>query len=338
MAAILGPVGLSLACLLISTVSGKVTLKLVPEIVNVDLTKSQLVNCTVTDYKTTDIETLVSIRLSRIEEGEVVPEPKELVSINAFQKDQVRPSPSMPSYMMARGGVDKSGAFLTLQWSYPSDADMGLYICEATFMHTDGDTSTVKVDRVLRAQAAGIEHVLKRLQLVEANIEDNAQRETDLLRRLEGVEKDDADYRDALFAVSDFFDSHRYYLSAFPSPVDTWAQNICKAMGGYLAALGSVDEYKFVKEFLDTRVRVNSTILLGPTSNGMGPRSWTNRQTGGPVIYTNWWKEPRRAANQEQRSKFCMALFSRDFDTRMKEINCDMNVVAMHSHFLCEVP
>ncbi|XP_005111713.1 perlucin [Aplysia californica] len=142
----------------------------------------------------------------------------------------------------------------------------------------------------------------------------------------------------ALFIASDAYNGHHYYLTQHQPTSYTNAEKVCNAMGGYLAEVDTVTEFRFIQAFLRRKIKSSQVILLGGTdANSEGTFINPNSSTQG---YSEWYRNQPDNGGYKEHCRSIMESLGHDIGKYlMNDIPCDIVNDNFYKHgYLCEVP
>ncbi|CAL1546024.1 unnamed protein product [Lymnaea stagnalis] len=308
------------------------TLVAVPATVQVGLTDSLGVNCSVAAGTDPTMASLVTLTLS-FSQDSASPQFQALGTVNSFNGVG---NSSDPSDGSVTGLIDNAGvSFLRVSWDTPGSVRTGTYKCDAQGLDQVGvpvsATATTNVTEgiadttVLTDVLITLKKYVKQLssELVVLRDQFVALAET-WEQRLEARRK-------SLFEESPAFRGSRYYLSKEdPIVMNALAQASCEEFGGNLAEIGDEEEFEFIKEFIQNYTGF-VFVVIGGSQYGE-PDNWVYPHNNKSLEYFNWaYGYPRleMAAN-------CLNMWEW-FDWNMTNVECLMDSKSWPMRYICEM-
>ncbi|CAL1541109.1 unnamed protein product [Lymnaea stagnalis] len=337
------------------------TLEANPKEINIGLTDSFSVKCSYLKNGSQSLSALVSLIVSRANNGSS--EYEELASLNVFLGQLV--NVITQENVKASGAINATGeSFIELTWDLPTEDVAGNYKCTAQGPDNVGHNvvidSTVDVkysppdDNALlnkiRQLNAHLKQVEDNLNLIKteyagrlAQLSENASsvlaiceqnaREIEALKQ--NGQSTSGDMKLWLDVVRTllFFDKSEsanatYWLSKNTFNNVQEAENLCKSYSGKLVEINSPEQYTVVRDFLSKNYTGVRFVYVGATDE-QTEGSWVYRSDGRPVEFTAW-----SADQPKQGTDFnCMFLES-SLDWKMSAYRCaSLNPI----HAVCEM-
>ncbi|KAK6965850.1 hypothetical protein BgiMline_029905 [Biomphalaria glabrata] len=294
-----------------------------PPTVEVGLTTTITINCSLDVLSEPDMSSLESIKLSRSNDT-TPPVYTTLSTIDTFSNTATNSSDSAAN---AYGKIDTSGvSYLSLVWNKPIEFLGGIFKCEVSSLDLSGRPRNENMTSRVNVVSAGVNELLVRVQSLSLVIENMSTVIDSYTNRLLQSKK-------SLFLESSPFEGSRYYLSRpFPSLVSYIAQATCEIYGGTLAQVDSQEELSFIQVFLQEFFNSFWLVLIGGTDEGHEDL-WVYPESNRNVSFFAWGSYQPSGGEKEN----CISLDTLAY-WNMSDSPCSFTDYSARPRFLCEIP
>ncbi|KAH9500689.1 hypothetical protein Btru_076260 [Bulinus truncatus] len=224
---------------------------------------------------------------------------------------------------LGSGVIDNNkDLFISVTWLYPSTDMTGEYICEANGMDATWRPVTVNEKVRVHASEFNISFLRDELTHLHKSVDELKASSQVLSGKFESSKR-------WFFTSSDVYKGRRYYLSQ-QDPISRSEQSmtICVLYGGYLAEIGDVDEFNFIKSFIK-QFNGYRLVLIGGTKE-VTNSVWKYRQSG--TLVPTFLVKIRNYPNSN-----CLYLYD-GVEWFAVDDNCYYTNPNYPTRFLCELP